>query len=790
MSDPNFDWSTEDHTDWDSPQVEATPNRSGLRLPISLIIGAVVVVVAGILMWQLRGQVQEASAQFEVEARASAELLYAAALQEDLELFSTVTSGLDMGWVGQQQQAVANATLFGRTPFGLEWDGAAPQIATISLDEVLTTAEVTATLRYDVDGQTTTLQLPATFRKGTSKWLYAPPLEAFWGEQQNERASHLVATYPTRDTQVIQRLVPDLNQIIRNSGSVEFGDIQPERQVFLEFSTDPTYINNPPSRSVNESLILATPSLIGMPIDEVGYQALLRYYAAQVYMPVMAARDLYSCCEQAVWFEAIADWELARAGIINWPLSAESYTEIANVPSEFNNRLSSWFANDVSQVSPEERQLAYAIVQIIGDGNRDLLPRDMLRALSQSDSFTGWLDPLLSAEMTLPDDPLGRLLLSYLERTTNASTHPALPQEQIALACESVDGGGSIYALDWSASRWGTWRVIETLTEPVVYMRDLPGHRGLWFEEQEGGASIWQDGVRTPLPDDMRYFGQHSPDGEQLVVRRVGIDGRLDDRTGVMALDSCSAENCPVEAYLGEILWSPDGTHRIVRDFANRQTYVVDQAGSQVKVVNSGEQFTQPVWLNNNTIAWLVDNASFVQGTLQSDTVQPWITFEEFGVMLPDRAAIESPAMRATHAGSPNAPNDLILTIFDDTTPKHILSHSPDLLTTTLFSSLDNNFYLGTSPLGGVIAAGGFDQSNIGGGLTDVGLHSLRLGKTTRLPFNGRSQLHFLESSDDWVMIYDQEQIRLIAPHSGLERQILPPASNCSAAAWLDLSSQ
>ena len=790
MSDPNFDWSTEDHADWDSPQIEATSSNSRLRLPISLIVCALVVVVAGILMWQLRGQVQEASAQFEVEARASAELLYDAALKEDLELFSTVTSGLDMDWVGQQQQAVANSTLFGRTPFGLEWNGIAPQITAVSLDEVLTTAEVTATIGYDVHGQSTTLQLPITLRKGTSKWLYAPPLEAFWGEQENIRATHLIATFPARDTQIIQRLVPDLNQIVRNSGSVEFGNIQPERQMFLEFSTDPVYINNPPARSIDESLVLATPSLIGVPVDEVGYQALLRYYISHVYLPVMAARDLYSCCEQAVWFEAIADWELSRAGVINWPLSAETYTTITNDSAEFNNRLSSWFANDSNQVSLEERQLAYAIVQVIGDGNPSLLPRDMLSALAQSESFTEWMDRLLSAEMTFPEDPLGNLLRSYQNGDPDSASRPPLPQEQIALACESVDGGGSIYALDWDASRWGTWRVIETLTEPAVYMHDLPGHRGLWIEEQENSASLWRNGVRTLLPDDMRYFGQHSPNGEQLVVRRVGIDGRLDDRTGVMALDNCSADNCPLEAYLGEIIWSPDGTHRIVRDFGNRQTYVVDEAGSQVKVVNSGDQFTQPVWLNNNTIAWLIDNASFVKGTLEFGDVLPWITYEELWNILPDHATIESPGMRAIHAGSPNDTNNLILTVFDDTSPKHIIGHSPDLLTTTLFPSLDNSFYIDTSPQGGVIAAGGYDLENIGGGLTNIALHSLRTNETIRYDFNGRSKLHFLDSSDEWVMIYDQEQIRLIAPHIGLERQILPPASNCSAAAWLNLNSQ
>jgi hypothetical protein len=69
---------------------------------------------------------------------------------------------------------------------------------------------------------------------------------------------------------------------------------------------------------------LPTPSLVGRPLDEAGYQALSRGYAAWLLSGIVADQVGYICCGQATIFRVLLDYQLSQIGLKGWPLMLPS----------------------------------------------------------------------------------------------------------------------------------------------------------------------------------------------------------------------------------------------------------------------------------------------------------------------------------------------------------------------------------------------------------------------------------------------------------------------------------
>lgn len=779
MSNQDFNWTTEDETAWEVESAETTP---AYNQRWTVLIVLIAILLGGGIYWQLQRRAETVAADIETDVRSSVDLVFSASAAQDLELFKNMLSGRDLFWAGTQQRIVKENGLLDRSAFGLLGDNV-PQVASVVLSPDLFSAEITLTVPYS----NTTLQLPVTFRKGVNNWLYAPPTDEFWGDEVIKESVYLITRYPERDTAVIERLSADLEELIRQSGTVEFGFYPPEQQIQITFSTDPETLSTPPPITLTHVLELPTPSLIGLPTNTTGYQTLFNFYAQYVYAPIYASQHSYVCCDQTLYFQALYQWELAHLGIQPWPLQSHERQQLLDTQHKFSTYAGGWHHPNDSSVTVEERLFALALIEFAAQ-SQYATETPVARRLQLSNkelTFEVWAAALLD-EMTraINDDALDEALFAFLQSWQRNAQSSATPAETLVTACTDTEESGVLYHYDWQAEAWET---LSSLPQPPTYIQSLPAQDGLWIGQGHLSAAMWRSGAVTSMPERLRYFGVHSPDGNTLATVRIGRNGQATNtEMALVGLDRCSAESCPtIGARLGQVHWSSDGQHQLIRDFQNQRTTVVDNTGQLVKSLGVSPQDGMAVWIDAASVAWLDGKDRYVRSAIDSDVVEPWIGLEDFRPILPT-SPIETPTLRIHDAGHTQSPNLKIVQLYNDVTPRHVIMLDPTTNTTTYIPELDDTFFLTASPNGRWLAGAAFDNDNSNSRLTELVLYNRENGTATRYPYNGASRIMFLNSTDEWAIISEREQIRLIAPERDYVRHILPPATNCTITTWLD----
>jgi hypothetical protein len=174
------------------------------------------------------------------------------------------------------------------------------RIDEISLSPTLDEATVTYTRWYMNRGQVDSdfpLQHVAIYRRGEDRWLLALPPADFWGRQATIREEQLTIRYPERDEDQVSRLAEDLvASLPQICNGLPFGNCPDGWQVTVNLSSDleakiiPTRIEGPFDDLL---LTLPAPSLLGIPVDGVGYNAVLQSYQGRLQRVVTATLNRY-----------------------------------------------------------------------------------------------------------------------------------------------------------------------------------------------------------------------------------------------------------------------------------------------------------------------------------------------------------------------------------------------------------------------------------------------------------------------------------------------------------------
>ncbi|MGB5058661.1 MAG: hypothetical protein WBO48_08205, partial [Candidatus Promineifilaceae bacterium] len=199
--------------------------------------------------------------------------------------------------------------LWDRSSFGLNVLPSASAVVSMTVAPDLQSAELLVERRYVVsktdanqpDGrganfnasapttqsEAVTLLLPLIFRKGESRWLLSPPSEAYWGGWQQVEGHYITLIFPERDADIALRLLPEMDAQVKKLCNFEpAADCPGGWQLLVRLETDPaslTAVADPQTLLQPAPIFeLPTPSLIGLPVDEAGYEALAQAYAGQV----------------------------------------------------------------------------------------------------------------------------------------------------------------------------------------------------------------------------------------------------------------------------------------------------------------------------------------------------------------------------------------------------------------------------------------------------------------------------------------------------------------------------
>jgi hypothetical protein len=337
---PGFEWRTEEDGKWPEmpPAPESRPLPARWRRWLLLLAG--VLVVAGLMGYrQLRQRVslvENAAAQDVVAAHT---LVRQAVERGDGELYRSLLDD-PRGLAGQRRQMMDEGFFYQRSTFGLGEAIGEPEVVEVKFAPDLLTAELIwrQSFRLSDDGreETVTLQRADLYRRQAERWLLAEPGREFWGDWQTAEGGFLHLIYPERDAAVARRLLPDLDDLLGQlCRRLDAGtDCESSRRPLqIRLATDPISLkklHDAPgsvlamgtnSVSAQRAMDLPTPSLLGAPLTESGYQLVYRTYGRLL---VSALLQQFISSQQP-WHNwdslqiAALESHLVEMGLQSWP---------------------------------------------------------------------------------------------------------------------------------------------------------------------------------------------------------------------------------------------------------------------------------------------------------------------------------------------------------------------------------------------------------------------------------------------------------------------------------------
>jgi hypothetical protein len=292
----NFDWHIGEEPDQQAPPLTAAqrPFRANkyLLITIAIAIGLITYLVLA-----NRAKRVETAVTDDIIARFN--LLWDAAQHQDKELFHSLRNEQsDNNWTQKIDALFAHNMLFDRQPFGLHLLPDQPQITDIIVSPDLQQATLLANLRYQTEVGLVTLQQAFAYEYQSESWQLSQPPASWWTDGDYIPGKRLMVLYHyEQDVALVERLADDLDSL---GGTVcsrlteknpmrcpqhtdDFQEAyQPDLLGMIVFASN--YYNfledwpNEPSMTI----YLPAPTLIGLPVDDAGYEALRAGYARRL----------------------------------------------------------------------------------------------------------------------------------------------------------------------------------------------------------------------------------------------------------------------------------------------------------------------------------------------------------------------------------------------------------------------------------------------------------------------------------------------------------------------------
>jgi Tol biopolymer transport system component len=714
-----FNWQAEDDVVWEDLPADdeaQQTSRKRHRWPILLLIVLLLAGATAVILRQVNRRVETNSQAMRADILSTRNLLQIAQAEQDEELFFSILSGRDSDWTAAQQDLFKAGLLQDRTPFGLQSQANRNTILAAEDDSLNITfspdmleAEMMTEQPFTINigsslTETVTLQETSIYRLGRNQWLLAPPESGFWGSRESLQGAQLRISFPARDMDIVNRLLPDLerklDEMCRTLVDIE---CPIDRPVEIQFSTDPAtlaaIIRPQAARQTNNALrvTLPTPTLVGIPLDEASYQALFRGYASQLVTALISRHVGYTCCQQLPFYQALVDYQLDQLSLKPWPVTADDYERIRDQQMQLTDLAGLWYSENPDDLLNEEGWRVYAVVDYLIKADPEISPAALQRELLRRGSFFGWLNGLFSSQSDSANADLHSNLMrqfwlqAFPQATQAGSGFSGPPLEQdLQLICMVSDEEGSgeqiskLLRYDVIQDNWQE----EYSTSNHLFMNPLPGDDKLLILEMVGEqgqwqTSIWRDGRLNPIigaiDDYSISFGQTDPSGAGLMAFVFPPDGSDADIT-LFDLNNCGEEvGCASQILPGIPVWSPDGSQAVFGDqpniqlgllqsdertilfdssaptqnlslyHGNRQTLMEDEPVTAVADLTNVGQGHAPFWLDSETIAYVaLANGRFSRPSQEvvytpagEDNRQTLLTTNDLMQVFPDPASVE-----------------------------------------------------------------------------------------------------------------------------------------------------
>lgn len=853
----NFEWQTEeDEALWEevSPQpASPSPPESRRRWWLGLLALGLLVVAGVVVYRQMQQQVNSALSQVEEDVLSSHRLVVTAVTQQDVDVLRILLSGRDSRWVAAQETAVANNAFYGRDALGLRWEPASHMVISTTVAPDLESVELTAANEYvaaQADGsqKRVTLWQTAVYRRGAQRWLLSPPESDFWGDWDSIEKDRLTLVFPGRDAEIAEQIYPVLVDALARA-CTELADIScaADFRMTLRLEKDAQALANlgNPAAIYRQGLRLElpAPTLVGVPVDDAGVQALANGYAAHLAAAVITNEVGWRCCSHAPVYQALIDYQLGQLGLRAWQIADDDHVQLwqsaQNVSLE--NMFGWWATQAFGELDEAERRQLYAAVDFLLREETAVSPAQMQRLMNVSGmSFLRWMRDLFAVQ-----DRRGSVqIIEQLNaewrryamvrasiRLSESGPPIPLPEQDLQMVCvrEAFDGPQmELFRYRLAAGEWQSeWQSKQfNLVFPHPQDEGMFLHALSFSDEELSSMRRWHNGVTQTLAVEPRYavtLGQFDAQGRYLSLYKMLLEDEMAGDQPQFQIDlidteDCAADECRRYPVPGAPVWSPDGRSVLMNDaaFVNQPIFTGDNrvwllgdetpaphdiyVGS-LEAALAGESLQRisgyaPFWVDDQTYGYVREMSDGEDAVVLAaiDDVQPQVVLSYADMATLLSAETSAPAARLVVRyviGRPGHPQQLFVVVSDEAGQRAYLLLL-DLDSGALTLHLDLGFLfahvLGFSPDGRYLTVTKYGSISPFSGRDAVDnvivLQDIDAGSAIELLFDGPEV--FPPFVFDWsldgrwlVVTLDDGLLQLVAPEFDYRRLIEYNSGGC-----------
>lgn len=623
MSSADFEWQTdeEEMTVVVQPTVESVRRR---HWPWQLLVGFLLLASAvyGGIRWRTARQ----TVAITTDVKTAYALLQEAEAARDVEMLNLVLSGRDLSWQEAQQELMIEGNFASRPAFGLQAVPVLEAEPEVLLSPDLAEASVMAPQTFQTEsGKSVVLQQTAVYRQGSRNWLLAPPPDDFWGRLLITTTQYFTVTYPQRDEVLVQRLTADLNTLFVEKicdRILQCGLVH----VDLRFSTSPQSLVTTADPMglllMGEPIVLATPTLVGLPLDEAGYEALYKGYGTQVVTAAFAHLFEYECCRSALMEYALLTKQASELDLLVWSFTPADYSHLLNFTFGAKAPAEILAKEDFSL--PEDRQQAYALVDFL-EAETEWNPTQLTSAL------LGGRGAMLYLPQLVREEGFADRWLDFIYAQVENGRQPLSASLPPAIHAGCVGPqGAALYRYDVATATWSSLEPIEPpyagqtklwplpmpdsyLVYEQIYRRyEMEARMTLHYQDED---HLVLQSILTelyPLPQ-YQFADQIDSTGRYVTLFAPGRT-RFDPLYFLLDLSTCDNGRCHIQTLFGRPVWSPDGKQLLIEERPSRslsaETYGhwqrslsrkegIEELGTAV-----GTGYA-PEWLDDNRYSYL-----------------------------------------------------------------------------------------------------------------------------------------------------------------------------------------
>lgn len=818
------------------PEVEArAPQRRGRKRWLSALIALLLVaVVIGAVRYVLLNRLEAFVATIEADVLSMHDIVEQAERDQDGALFGSMISPDYPNWGRTQKEMLLSGARWDRPYFDLSLNhdaGEKPPTGTV--EDITFTSDwrmATVTLAYPyvrADGSPVTLHQIVTYRDEVTGWALVPAYPSFWGETQTFTGRYLTVEYPERDAPTVERLASEWDEMLAEVCQ-ELNGLRCRRtwRLKVELSTESTPLarmaegtsrgplwkgmsfSSSISRGARRSgLELPTPSLIGSPVDDAGFQAVRAGYAPLVVGAAIAENVGWRCCEKIVFFRALLEKQLSRMGLMTWPLTASDYEDILQ-GSIHDVASLHWvyLQRSFNNVTPQIQKIVYSIVDFILVSNPERSPASLQRLLLRFDTYRPWLLNALPFDRTQPGQgSYGRWIqkewIHYADQQLAAAAAPgsALPEQDLQLLCTAERSTGArLFRYDLQTDEF----LEENSDGSIRLMYSLPNDDGVLLQRTSesvaatGGSQIqiWRQGQRQDVTYRSANATLYGLDtiADGMLFYTYNTRRRPPIRFAYLNQAECDGGACAVQFIDGWPVWSPDREKTVV-SHGDGVLWLGDDAAEPQMAVANGRS---TAWLDNSRFAFIQSDDGMQVEMMTLPDLEPRTLFriERLVGELPD----VPDATRVTHAAlatHPALPDRLFVGARIGPRPGaedtyvFVYNLATDQITELLQVDhpLEPYRSLRFSPDGRWLFVHSVQHRGSGWHLH---LYNIQTGDIST--YSSEVSLAFpgydLSADGAWLVRVDEGFIHLIPLNRGRQRLVAHDFAHCYAAVWINRS--